>query len=126
MPRKKPGPKPHKPDIKTRKSVEMMSAVGIRQDEIAACLRLAPNTLTRYYRDELDNAANKANAKVAGALFNKAVNGDTTAMIFWLKTRMQWKETSVSEVHNHNYAHMPDEVLTAEEWQRQAAPPTIN
>jgi len=30
-------------------------------------------------------------------LFNKAVNGDTTAAIFWAKTQMGWKETNVQE-----------------------------
>jgi hypothetical protein len=34
----------------------------------------------------------RANASVGGALFNKATKGDTTAMIFWMKTRAGWRE----------------------------------
>ena len=97
MPRKK-GQQPHEFNEDTRKSVEMMSAVGIPQESIAGALKIDAKTLRKYYRDELDNAKTKANAKVGGALFNKAINGDTTAQIWWTKTRMRWKETTVHEV----------------------------
>ena len=33
-------------------------------------------------------------AKVAGSLVKKALNGDTTSAIFYLKTQAGWKETS--------------------------------
>jgi hypothetical protein len=42
---------------------------------------------------ELDLGTAKANAQVAGFLFNSARNGNVTAQIFWLKTRVGWKET---------------------------------
>ena len=98
MPRKKPGPVPHKANEETRKSVEMMSAVGIPQADISGALKIDEKTLRKYYRDELDNASTKANAKVGGALFNKAIGGDTSSMIWWSKTRMRWKETQVNEI----------------------------
>jgi len=79
--------------------VEQMSAVGIPQDSIARVLRdgIDEKTLRKHFRQELDTAATKANAKVAGTLYNKALSGDTTAAIWWSKTRMGWKETSVQE-----------------------------
>ena len=79
--------------------VEQMSAVGIPQDSIARVLRdgIDEKTLRKHFRQELDTAATKANAKVAGTLYNKALSGDTTAAIWWSKTRMGWKETQVSE-----------------------------
>ncbi len=98
MPRKKAGQQPHKFNEDTRKTVEMMSAVGIPQENISGALKIDPKTLRKYYRDELDHAAIKANAKVGGALFNKAVGGDTSSMIWWTKTRMKWKETVVNEL----------------------------
>ena len=74
-----------------------MAAVGIPQSSIAVVLKMDEKTLRKWYREELDTAAIKANAKVGGKLFNKAMNGDTTAAIFWAKTRMGWKETSAVE-----------------------------
>ena len=54
-----------------------------------------PKTLRKYYREELDLGETKANAQVAGFLFNAAKNGNLTAQIFWLKTRARWKGTPV-------------------------------
>ena len=87
------------PTDEERKLVEQMSAVGIPQSNIAMVIRdgIDDKTLRKHFRKELDTAATKANAKIGGTLFNKAVNGDTSAAIFWAKTRMGWKETNVTE-----------------------------
>ena len=58
------------------------------------------DSLQRYCREELNNGALKVNAKIGGKLFQKAMNGDTPSLIFWAKTRMGWKETSVQEQHH--------------------------
>jgi len=90
-----------KPIDAERKLVEQMCAVGIPQESICLVIRdgIDDKTLRKHFRRELDTAAVKANAKIGGTLFNKAINGDTTAAIWWSKTRMGWKETQVSE-HN--------------------------
>ena len=62
---------------------------------IAQVLQVDVKTLYKYYRRELDTARDLANAQVGGALFNKALAGDTTAQIFWMKTRARWKEEQV-------------------------------
>ena len=99
MPPKKVTKPTFKPTEEERKLVEQMSAVGIPQSNIAMVIRdgIDDKTLRKHFRKELDTAATKANAKIGGTLFNKAVNGDTSAAIFWAKTRMGWKETSVQE-----------------------------
>ena len=99
MPPKKVTKPTFKPTDEERKLVEQMSAVGIPQSNIAMVLRdgIDDKTLRKHFRKELDTAATKANAKIGGTLFNKAVNGDTSAAIFWAKTGMGWKETSVQE-----------------------------
>ncbi len=85
-----------KPTDELREIVESMSGVGIPQDSIALVLDIAPKTLRKHFRAELDTAAIKANAKVGGTLFAKATSGDTTAAIFWAKTRMGWREKDVT------------------------------
>jgi len=95
MPPRKTNGVTFKPTDEERKLVEQMCAVGIPQESIALVVRdgIDDKTLRKHFRRELDTAKVKANAKVGGALFNKAMAGDTSAAIFWAKTQMGWKET---------------------------------
>jgi hypothetical protein len=90
---------PFKPTDDERRLVEQMTACGIPQESQCLVIRdgIDDKTLRKHFRRELDTAATKANTKVAGTLFNKAMAGDTTAMIWWSKTRMGWKEKSEIE-----------------------------
>ena len=83
---------PHEPSKESRQLVKLHATIGTTQAIIANILGIDVKTLTKYYRTELDQAVAQANASVGGALFNKAKGGDTTAMIFWMKTRAGWRE----------------------------------
>ena len=87
----------HQPTDQNRLQVKTLAAVGVRHEDIAAKLGISADTLTKYYRQELDDGRVDANALVAKSLFEQAKAGNTTAMIFWLKTRAGWKETQVNE-----------------------------
>jgi len=87
--------KPHEPTDDTRQTVRMFSSIGTDQEIIARVLGIDAKTLRKWYRDELDIAGAEATAAVGGALYEKALGGDTAAMIFWMKTRAGWKETKV-------------------------------
>ena len=95
MPPRKTNGVTFKPTDEERKLVEQMCAVGIPQESICLVVRdgIDDKTLRKHFRRELDTSKIKANAKVGGALFNKAMAGDTSAAIFWAKTQMGWKET---------------------------------
>jgi hypothetical protein len=97
----------HEPDKASRDKVESMAALGIPQEDIARVIGICHFTLRKYYRDELDNATTKANTQIGGALFRKALSGDTASLIFWMKTRAGWKETNVTETRQ-----LPDAELT--------------
>lgn len=87
----------HKPTDENRRIVKMMSAVGVRHEDIASKLDIDDDTLRKHYRKELNEGRTEANAAVAQTLFQQAKAGNTTAMIFWLKTRAGWKENHVIE-----------------------------
>jgi hypothetical protein len=89
----------YKPDDAHRRQVEAMAAYGIPEPDISRVVGIDPKTLRKYYRDELDMGSTKANAQVAGFLFNSARNGNVTAQIFWLKTRARWKEAPSEHQH---------------------------
>lgn len=100
-----------------RKMVEAMASVGVQQDEICRVLDIDAKTLRKHFREELDTAMIKANAKVAANLFRQATKDDTKAVpaaIFWSKCRMGWKEPVHLEHSgniNINFNNMTDEEL---------------
>jgi hypothetical protein len=94
----KGGRPPHLADATTRNKVFMLSTVGTRHEDIATVLGISADTLTKYYHDELAKGRIEANASVAETLFKQAKEGNTTAMIFWLKSRAKWKESTQHEI----------------------------
>jgi hypothetical protein len=92
------GRPPHLPNADTRIKVYTLSTVGTRHEDIASVLSISHDTLVKYYKEELDKGRIEANASVAETLFKQAKEGNTTAMIFWLKSRAKWKETSQHEI----------------------------
>jgi DNA-binding XRE family transcriptional regulator len=94
---RKSGHPPHEPTKATRDTVQMHTMVGTTQADIARIIGIDEKTLRKYYRNELDLAKARANATIGGALFNKAKAGDTTAMIFWMKTQAGWKAAKDDE-----------------------------
>ena len=95
----KRGPKPYEPSEEQRRLVKQWAAFGQTQEMTARKLGIDLKTLRKHFRDELDLGGAEATAAVAGALFKKATQkDDTTAQIFWMKTRGGWSEKQKHEV----------------------------
>lgn len=92
------GRPPHLATADTRNRVYILSTVGTRHEDIATVLSISHDTLVKYYKEELDKGRIEANASVAETLFKQAKEGNTTAMIFWLKSRARWKESTQHEI----------------------------
>jgi len=94
------GRPPLQPTQEERDLVEAMSGHGVPQEQIAALIRggIDDNTLVKHFKAELLAGKAKANAQIGSTLFDKAMSGDTAALIFWAKTQMRWKETKVQEI----------------------------
>lgn len=107
------GRRAHKPEPAQRRQVEALAAYGIPEADISRVAGIDPKTLRKHYRDELDLGQTKANAQVAGFLFNAARGGNVTAQIFWLKTRANWKEAPFEHRHVGTFAvrELSDEAL---------------
>lgn len=55
-------------------------------------------TLKTHFAQQLGTGKAKANAQVGKTLFQRAIGGDTTAMIWWSKTQMKWSEVQRHEL----------------------------
>lgn len=78
-----------------------MVAVGIPQEQIAACVTdngIAVETLQKHFAHEIKTSAIIANAKIGGAAYNRAINGDSQMIKWWTATRMGWSEKQSLEV----------------------------
>lgn len=73
---------------------ELLAGLGVPQKDIALILGIGETSLLKYCSDEMKRGIAKANSKVAGCLFDLAVNKkQPAALFFWAKTRMGWRET---------------------------------
>lgn len=79
-------------DKEIARRVEFFAQYGLPKDQIAANIGISKPTLYQLYSKELEIGAGNANAKIAQTLYQKAIGGDTSALIFWCKTRMGWSE----------------------------------
>lgn len=83
--------------------VEKMTALGMSPKDIAAILRIEPKLLQKYYKYELETAAERINQSVAKVALQMALGGANPDMTkFWLRSRAGWKETKVTEVTGAN------------------------
>lgn len=101
----------HKPTNETRTLVKSLSAVGIRYVDIAQKLDITDDTLVKHYKKELEDGRIDANAQIGSTLFQQAKDGNTSAAIFWLKTRAGWKETNGLEVTGQDGAPLSSPVI---------------
>ena len=117
--RKKPGNKPGsnggggrrvKADpFTTPKELEKLkslAASGIRISDIAGIYQMSRTTLYELMkhnpdiRTYIDMGKSQALYNVAQTLYSKAISGDLTAAIFYLKTRGGWKDESENQGAN--------------------------
>jgi hypothetical protein len=105
-------------------NVNMMSAMGFTLETMAQIFMVDDKTLKRAI-DNCPNALNayihgknRANLQVAQTLYEKALAGDTTAMIFWLKNRAKdvWKDKQeISNVEVIESAEIDTEKMSDED-----------
>jgi hypothetical protein len=81
----------HVPTPEMRRQIETMIGFGIPKMAISKILNIGETTIKKHYSEEISTGTAKANAQVAGFLFNAAKAGNVTACIFWLKARAGWE-----------------------------------
>jgi len=82
---------------------------------LAKCMGITMATLTKYYKVDLAVGAAECTALVAGKLMEKIRNGDTTSIIFYLRTRGRWAPKNELEItHSHTIRPRSKEEIEAE------------
>ena len=91
-----------RPQIKITKKLcqkaEKLSAKGLTKSQIASVLNMGESTLyekqAQYpeFSESIKRGRNKGIEQITNTLFQKAVEGDNTSMIFYLKNVAGWKD----------------------------------
>lgn len=90
-------------DEKREKAISWASA-GCTNKQIAAGIGCHVSTfqdlLNRFpdFGEALKAARETADAMVQNALWTEAINGNTTAQIFWMKARAGWRDNNADEI----------------------------
>ena len=82
-----------------RADVRRFAEIGTPYAVIARIMGMSATTLKRRCRAELDAGVEVANARIALTLFETAMNGNTTALLWWEKTRAGRREGSAPDPH---------------------------
>jgi hypothetical protein len=83
---------------------------GLADRQIAGNMGISRDTLNEWKKrysdisDTLKKGKEVADRQVENALFEKAIGGDTTAIIFWLKNRKpkEWRDRVQQEITGEN------------------------
>lgn len=84
----------HVPTDEKRAIVRALAKYGVRQHDIAVQIGVTAVTLAKYYRAELDAGMAEAAEGLAKTAYQMAMDGDVRMMIFLLKTRLGYRETT--------------------------------
>lgn len=82
-----------------RKLVMALCAVGHTQETMAVRIGVNVDTLRKYFRTELEEGTNYANAALGEVLYRKALGGDVRAIADWYDRRggSAWRKITGSE-----------------------------
>lgn len=98
------------PPDNARRTVEAMAAFGIAETQIARAHGLSRTALQEQYREELATGKAKADARVVESLYRHAVNGNVSAMIWWTKARLGWRESTQIHLSVEDLDRMIEEI----------------
>jgi hypothetical protein len=85
------------------KEVERLAGLGLTQEEIALSLGIHVNTLTNrkaenvQFVEAIKRGQTRANTEVANVLYQEAISGNMTAVIWWDKTRAGRSDRVINE-----------------------------
>jgi hypothetical protein len=87
--------------------VIQFAKVGQPQENIARYLNITAKTLRANYRHELDTAKSEAVVAVGGKLYETAMDGNVTAMMFYLKAQGGWNDKPDQTVNVNHKTDLP-------------------
>jgi len=92
----------HEPNDVTRKVVANASVAGLNHKLIGKIIGIDDDTLRLYYGPELETAKASKKVRAVEILWDKIEKGETSCLIFYMKTQMGWSDKQTVELTGAN------------------------
>ena len=87
----------HVPTLESRAVAQSSSGLGMTQGQIATLIGIGTPCLLKHYGVELALGKSLVYNSVANALYKKAMEGDTVALIWLSKAQLKWTDKTEIE-----------------------------
>lgn len=124
---------PFVPTPEQRKLVRNLAGIGCRNADILLCLDwgrpdgkpISEGTLLKHFRGELERGRAVADMQLRRRVYDLAMEGDRTLLIFLCKTRLGMKETIAVEQSGPNGEPLGPQAILYLPAKDSAPPPTL-
>lgn len=110
-------------DPEIAKQVLAMSQYGTPQEEISELVGVSLIPLRRIYKKELEKGRNVAKLSVRKKLYEICMEGNVTALIFYAKTQLGWREKDdkgEQVIQGESGVLVTPGIVTDSEWEKAA------
>ena len=100
----------YQPTPSDRATVKNLIVCGYTHEQICKCLGIqgiSGPTFRKHFRREIDTSKSEVDAFATSTLISGIKAGNTTLLIFYLKTRCGWQETSANRFVDQNGRDRP-------------------
>lgn len=106
-------------DEKIATLIKALTRYGIPEREIPSILRdqgyrIGFDVMVKLYRDEIDAGHQIGNAKILETAYKQAVGGNTSMLIFLMKTRLGYRETNRVEMTSPDGSMSPQAAVSVD------------
>lgn len=100
--------KVHNRDKAVKEAIQVMTAAGVKKNIIARLLRMSPTRLSQKFSDEMEYGSEILTTRMVNALIQKGLDGNVSAIIFYLKSKAGWREIDRNDIPGAEGAAISD------------------
>ena len=98
--KKKMGRPPWEPTAQDRYRAKTAAMMGMSEIETERFVGKHIDTIKKHCKAELDEGRYGVNSQVANRLFERCMDGEVTALIYWTKAKMGWTDKPTQELES--------------------------
>ena len=81
-----------------QEAIQVMMAAGVNKSAIPKLLHMHPDTMDKYFSHEMEYGEEILKTRMVNALIQKGLDGNVSALMFYLKSKGGWKEEEAKQL----------------------------